>query len=263
MISDYFPNIKGLVIDMDGVLWNDNAPIGNLHRIFEKINQMGYKFILATNNPTRTIDEYHTKLAGFGVNLEPWQIINSAQALGLYLKQKYPLGASIYAIGEPSFKETLSQYGMKIVDEISPNPDVVAASVDFQFSYEKLKHASLMIQSGSYFVGTNLDATFPTPEGLIPGGGSIIGAIQIASGYAPKIIGKPQPALYEMALSRLQLEPNDTLAIGDRYETDIVGAKAAGIHSAMVLSGATSFEVVKKFTDQPDVIVEDLTQLIF
>jgi len=263
MIADYFPTVKGLIIDMDGVLWNDNEPIGDLPIIFNKINQIGYKIILATNNPTRTIEEYLKKLMNFGVKLEAWQVINSAQALGIFLKQKYPVGANVYAVGETSFKKTLAQHGMRIVDEEFANPDVVAASVDFQFSYEKLKHASLKIQKGSIFVGTNPDATFPTPEGLIPGGGSIIGAIQIASGQDPIIIGKPEPALYEMALSRLQLKPGETLAVGDRYETDILGAKAAGIHSALVLTGATSLEAVNGFNPQPDIICDDLWRLIY
>ena len=263
MISDFLPNIKGLIIDMDGVLWNDNEPIGDLPKIFGKIVEIGYKFILVTNNPTRTIDEYHAKFLKFGVSLEPSQIINSAQALGIFLKKKFPEGATVYAVGQPSFKRTLTEHGMEIVDENYKNPNVVAASVDFQFTYEKLKTASLFIQSGSYFVGTNPDATFPTQEGFIPGGGSIIGAIQIASGQEPKIIGKPKPALYEMALDHLQLKPSETLAIGDRYETDIAGAIAAGMHSALVLTGISNIENLKNYKTQPDIISNNLTELIF
>jgi 4-nitrophenyl phosphatase len=263
MISDHLPNIRGLIIDMDGVLWHDHEPLGDLPAIFAQLHDHGYKVILATNNNTRTIDEYHRKLKGFGVQLKDWQIINAAQAVGSYLREKFPDGANVYVVGESSLKKTLSEYGMRVVSEQALTADVVVASLDYSLTYEKLKRASLMIQSGSYFVGTNPDVTLPTPEGLIPGAGTVIGALEIASGEKAKIIGKPEPALYEMALGRLKLSANETLAIGDRLEIDILGAQAAGIHTALVLSGASSLAHLRDFHPKPDIIAQDLTDLIF
>lgn len=263
MISDHMANIRGLIIDMDGVLWTNTEPIGDLPAIFDKIRECGLKMILATNNATRTVDDYHRKLRDFGVDLDDWQIINTSQAVGFYLQEKYPNGAQVYVVGQPSLKATLSNYGMRIVDEVDGKADVVVAALDFSINYEKLSHASLLIQSGSFFIGTNPDVTLPTPEGLKPGAGTIIGALEIATGKKAKIIGKPEPGLYEIALGRIQTEPHETLAIGDRLETDILGAHKAGINTALVLSGASTLTHVRDFEPKPDLIARDLTELIF
>lgn len=262
MISDHLPEIKGLIIDMDGVLWHDTQPLGDLPVIFERIRHLGYQFILATNNATRTVKEYQSKLAGFGVFLEPNQIINTSEAVGSLLRERYPSGANLYVIGQPSLKRTLESFDMKIVDEASSTVDVVIGSLDYDLTYEKLKHASLLIQSGCKFIGTNPDKTLPTPDGFIPGSGTVISALEVASGVKAEIIGKPEPLLFKIALKRLALAPGDTLAIGDRLETDIAGAQAAGIHSALVLSGASSLEEAKKFQPQPEIIAQNLTELV-
>jgi 4-nitrophenyl phosphatase len=263
ILKEKLPNIKGLIIDMDGVLWHDTEPLGDLTAIFDRIYDLNLKFVLATNNATRTVEEYLEKLEKFGVRLNESQIINSAQATGIYLKEKYPGGASIYVIGEPGLFQTLESFGMLIGNDNKSPVDVVVVSLDYQLTYNKLKRASLLIQSGSDFIGTNKDRTLPTPEGLIPGAGTLISALEIASGRKAKIIGKPEPLLYEMALKRLGLAPEETLAVGDRLETDIAGAHAAGMHSALVLSGASTLAQAQNYTISPEIIVQDLTELIF
>lgn len=262
MISDHLQNIKGLIVDMDGVLWHDTEPIGDLPVIFTKIDELGFKLILATNNATRNVEEYHAKLRGFGVELEDWQVINSAQAVGFYLQRKFPDGADVFVVGMPSLKSTLASFGLRIVSDNHSTVDVVVGGLDFDLTYNKLRHASLLIQSGSLFVGTNPDATFPTPHGFTPGAGTVIGALEIASGKKAVIIGKPEPGLYSMALERLGTTPEETLAIGDRLETDIAGAQSAGIHSALVLSGVSTRSQGEVFSPGPDIIANDLTELI-
>lgn len=262
MISTKFPNVRGLIIDMDGVLWQDTLPIGDLPSIFQRFDELNLKYILATNNATRTIREYQEKLADFGVHLKAEQIIGSVEAVGTYLEERYPQGASVYVVGEPGFKQTLSHHNMRIVDESEKSADVVAVGLDFGVTYNKLKHASLLIQSGSEFVGANPDNTFPTPEGFIPGAGTLIGALEIATGKKATIIGKPEPLLFQIALKRLGLAPKEALVIGDRLETDIAGAQAAGIHTALVLSGASSYEEANAFIPKPEIIAKDLTELI-
>lgn len=263
MITDHFPEIQGLIIDMDGVLWRDTQPIGDLPAIFNHISALGLKVILATNNATRTIDEYHHKLRNFGVELEAWQVINSAEAVGIDLQNRYPDGADVFVVGAPSLKATLEAHGFRVLSEEDAKADVVVASMDFSLTYDKLRHASLLIQNGSFFVGTNPDATLPTPQGFIPGSGTVIGALEIASGQKARIIGKPQPALYEIALTRLQTAPDRTLAIGDRLETDIAGGQAAGTCTALVLSGASSIEQAQRYHPRPDLIAKDLSELLF
>jgi len=263
MISDHFTNIQGLILDMDGVLWHDSEPLGDLPAIFRKIEAMGLKVILVTNNATRTIAEYHTKLKRFGVELQSWQVITSGQAVGIYLQKTYPDGADIYVVGQPSLKATLADLNFRVIGEDETSADVVVVSLDYGLTYEKLRHASLLIQNGSFFVGTNPDVTLPTPGGLIPGAGTIIGALEIAAGKKAYIVGKPEPALYEIALERLHLTPENALAVGDRLETDIKGAEAVGMHTALVLSGASTLSQACEYHPQPELIINNLTELIF
>ena len=262
MIADHLPNIKGLIIDMDGVIWRDSQPIGDLPAIFSKIAAGGLKFMFATNNATRTVTEYLDKLNGFGVKVEPWQVITAAMATGIYLREIHPNGCQIYVVGQPSLKRTLLAYGHQVVDETAQDVQAVVGSLDYDLSYAKLKHASLLIQSGCQFIGTNPDVTLPTPEGLVPGSGTIIGAMEIASGTKATLIGKPEPLLYQMALKQLNLLPEETLAIGDRLETDIAGAQTAGIHTALVLSGASTLSQANAFNPPPEIISHDLKELI-
>ena len=262
MISQQLPNIKGLIIDMDGVLYTDTEPLGDLPVVFDRIREQGLKFILATNNATRSVEEYHQKLARFGVTLEDWQIINTAQALGIYLNEKYPEGTSVYVVGQPSLRATIEAHGLTVVETASNGVKVVVASLDFSLTYEKLKQACLLIRAGCEFIGTNPDSTLPTPYGHIPGSGAVIGALEIATDQRARIIGKPEPLLYEIALKRLGLDPGETLAIGDRLETDIAGAQAAGIHTALVLTGASSIEEVETYEPKPTVISRSFTELI-
>ncbi|NLN69364.1 MAG: HAD-IIA family hydrolase [Chloroflexi bacterium] len=263
MISEHLQNIKGLIIDMDGVLWHDTQPIGDLPAIFEQIHVTGLKVILATNNATRTVGEYLKKLKDFGVKLAAWQVITSAQALAILLNQKFPQGATIYVVGQPSLKRTLTEQGFIMVSEKEECADIVVTSMDYALTYAKLKHATLLIRKGSLFFSTNADTTLPTPEGLVPGSGSILVALEAASGRKAEVIGKPQPDIYKIALQRLRLKPEETLAIGDRLETDIAGAQVAGIRTALVLSGVSTQEQAQKYFPKPDIVAKDLTELIF
>lgn len=263
MISDHLPNIKGLILDMDGVLWRDNEPIGDLPAIFQSIEDQGLKVILATNNATKTVDDFFTKIKRFGVILEDWQIISAAQATAIFLAEKYPNGRIVYAVGTPSLSKILSDGGLDVVTERRDDVQVVVAAMDTDLTYEKIKNAELLVRNGCEFIGTNPDVTYPSPEGLIPGAGTVIGAIEIASGQKAKIIGKPEPLLYQMALRRLDLKPEETLGVGDRLETDIVGAQAAGIRSAFVLTGASTLEQAHQMATPPDIISKSLSELIF
>ncbi len=262
MISDFLDGITALILDMDGVLWHDTEPLGDLPGIFEQIKVHGYRFQFVTNNATKTINEYVEKLSGFGIQTSKDQILSAAEATGHFLQGKYPSQTNIYVVGQPSLKKTLSSFDMNIVDENEQKVEIVVASLDYDLNYKKLKHASLLIQDGCFFVGTNPDRTLPTPEGFIPGSGTVIEALEIASGTKAKIIGKPEPLLYQLALSRLGTNPENTLAVGDRLETDIAGAQAAGIHTALVLTGASSIDQVHCFSPKPDIIAESFEELI-
>jgi 4-nitrophenyl phosphatase len=254
-----YRNIRALILDMDGVLWRDHEPIGNLPAIFERLQELGISTVLATNNSTRTIAQYLQKISGFGVALQPWQIVTSSQATVKILKDKFPDGGSVFVVGEQALVDTLAESGF-IPSEY--NAIAVVAGMDRTISYQKMRIASTLIRTGIPFIGTNPDLTFPTPEGLAPGAGAILASIEAASGVKPVIAGKPSPLMYQLAMDRLGTTPDQTLVVGDRPETDIVGGQQLMCRTALVLSGVTNRQQAYSWNPRPDLILNDLTQVV-
>jgi 4-nitrophenyl phosphatase len=252
-------DLRALILDMDGVLWRDKQPIGDLPGIFGQIERRGWQVVLATNNATRSIPQYLDKLRNFGVNLGPEQVINSAQAAAHYLSQRHPQGGPVYFIGEDGLAQALEEKGFIFSEQ---DPLAVVVGMDRQFTYEKLTTGTRFIRAGAPFIGTNPDRTFPTPEGLIPGTGSILAALEAASYTKPVIVGKPAPEMYRVALERMKVKPSQTLVVGDRLETDIAGAQQIGCRTGLVLSGVTSPQAAGSWTPPPDWICQDLTALL-
>lgn len=251
--------IRALILDMDGVLWRGDLPLGDLPTIFREINQQGFKVVLATNNAILSVEQYQQKIERFGVKLDEWQIINSSQATARYLSKKYPHGGPIFIIGEEGLYTTLEREGYYHSEK---NAKAVVAGLDRTITYEKLKLATILIRNGSEFIGTNPDKTYPMPEGLVPGAGSILAALEAATEIPPRIIGKPAPEMYYAALERLGTTPEETLVVGDRLETDIAGAQATGCLSGLVLSGVTDLEMAKNWNPPPNFIFKDLESLL-
>lgn len=258
-ISFDLSQIRSLILDMDGVLWRDMQPIGDLPAIFNEIQNLGLRVILATNNATKSPQQFLEKLAGFGVNLEPRQIINSAMATAAYLKKKHPQGGNVFIVGNEGLRQILVEQGFR---ESDTNVIAVVAALDRELTYEKLKTATLLIRSGVPFIGTNPDRSFPVPEGQAPGAGAILAAIEAASDVKPLVIGKPRPDMYNAAIERLGTTPLETLVVGDRLETDIAGAQNGGFPNALVLSGVTTLDQSQLWKPAPDIITNDLESLI-
>jgi 4-nitrophenyl phosphatase len=259
MISRLSPAIKGLILDMDGVLWRDSQPIGDLPAIFARIRELGLQFIFATNNSLSNVDEFYEKITAFGVKIEPGQIINSQQAMTRLLKNRYPQGGPIYVLGSNSLKNTLFSSGFRQDEE---NALAVVVGMDRQLSYEKLRAAMLLINRGVPFYGTNPDATFPTPQGLVPGTGSLLAALQIPTKVDPIIAGKPETPLYDLAASIMSLPREQILSVGDRLDTDVLGAQRFGCRAALVLSGVTYAAEAAAWRPEPDIIAADLAEII-
>jgi len=175
------------------------------------------------------------------------------------LSQQYPAGGTVYVIGEVGITEALEEHGFKVGEE---NAIAVVVGIDRQLSYEKLCRATLLIRSGVPFIGANPDVTFPTPEGLVPGAGAILAALETATSVKPLIMGKPSPAMYQLALERLGTSPGETLVVGDRLETDIAGAQAIGCRTALVLTGVTPEADAHAWQPPPDVLARDLASLV-
>jgi 4-nitrophenyl phosphatase len=257
MTGEY--SIRALILDMDGVLWRGDEQIGDLPWIFDRINQRGLKFSLVTNNATRTPDQYVQKLRGFGVDVSTDHVINSAQATAHYLLQKFPEGGSVFVIGEEGLVKALAEKNFVPAEE---DVKAVVVGLDRTLTYRALSRASMLIREGFPFLATNPDPTLPSPEGLIPGAGSILAALEAATGVKPVVIGKPQPEMYRLAIERMGSSVQETLVVGDRLETDIAGGQALGCPTAVVLTGASSEEEAWAWEPPPDIIASDLTNLV-
>jgi 4-nitrophenyl phosphatase len=257
--TQFLQNIKSLILDMDGVLWRDDDPIVDLCTEFQKISQLGLKVVLATNNSTKTIEQYLNKVKRFGVTLEAWQIINSSLATADILKDRFPAGGPIYTVGEIALIDTLDFAGFPQSEE---NVLAVVAGMDRTVNYGKLLTATRLILNGAPFIATNPDRTFPTPQGLAPGAGAILASITASTGVEPDVAGKPSPGLYNLALKRLGNAPEETLVVGDRPETDIEGGQKIGCRTALVLSGVVNPMQAAAWKPSPDLILRNLSEVI-
>jgi 4-nitrophenyl phosphatase len=263
MNSDMGPGIKTILLDMDGVLWRGKEPIINLKRLFERIDDQGWRAICITNNSTRTVEEYLQKLKGFGVDLDEYQLITSAEATSTYLSDQFPSGGALYVVGEKGLIDTLMNHSFVIVEDPEDGSvDAVVVGLDSEFNYQKLYYASRLVSQGVPLIGTNPDLTLPTPGGLAPGAGSIISAIETAAGTKARIIGKPNKFTYQLALERTKTKPAEALMIGDRLETDIAGAQKLGIQTGLVLSGVTTFDMVNSWSPTPNIIAKDAEEIL-
>ncbi|MEW6093351.1 MAG: HAD-IIA family hydrolase [Chloroflexota bacterium] len=267
------PHTQGLILDMDGVLWRGDEPIGDLPRIYARILKRGLKVVFATNNGTRTPQQYVERLASFEVNVEPWQVVTSALAVAELVEKALtpsplPVGEGpgvrgVFAIGETGVMEALRAKGIEPLPiERADEAQAVVMGIDRQVNFEKMCAATLLVRRGLPFYATNPDKTFPTPRGEIPGAGAWISVVITATGIEPIYAGKPSPYLLELARQRLSTAREETLVVGDRLETDIAGGQAAGMPVALVLSGVSTWEQAEAWRPDVDVIAEDLAGLV-
>ncbi|HFD12743.1 MAG TPA: HAD-IIA family hydrolase [Crenotrichaceae bacterium] len=258
---------RAFIIDMDGVLWHGDQAVEGLVDFFHALNKKNIRFILATNNASLTPEQYVSKLQRMGVSVQASQILTSGMATALYLSEQVtPSATRVYVIGEQGARQPLLDQGFHLTgdyeiysdDRSSVGADVVVCGKDEMLNWDKLATATLNIHAGARFIGTNADTTLPTERGLTHGNGAILAALEAATGVAPTIIGKPEPIMYRQALELLIVNPAQTIAIGDRLETDILGAVRAGIGSILVLSGVSTEAEADAVDYQPTCILEDI-----
>ena len=256
--------LRGLILDMDGVLWHGDTALPGLSELFGTLERLNLPFVLATNNATKTVGQYVEKLARFGVRVAPEHILTSPSATAGFFQERYPAGSSVYVVGEVGLRETLADAGFRVIgpDEVRAGETasvVVGGLVTTSLTYDLLATASLLVRGGTAFVATNFDATYPSERGEVPGAGAMLAPIVSATGVQPTVIGKPYPAMFTEALRRLGTAAAETLMVGDRLETDIDGAKTAGLQTALVLTGISKRKDIGE--RNLDFVLEDLAAL--
>jgi 4-nitrophenyl phosphatase len=252
---------QALIIDMDGVLWRGNTFLPGVGSFFAYLRERSLPFILATNNSTVTPQGVADRLAQSDAKIFPEEVLTSSMATASYLQTRLSPGARIHPVGEPAVRDALRSAGFNLTDD-TEDVDAVVVGFDRGITWKKLTQAALAIQKGALFVGTNPDKSFPIEQGQAPGNGAFVNLLEVTTRTQPLIIGKPEPLLYKQAAGLLGIESGKILVVGDRLETDILGAQHAGMASVLMLTGVTSTEQAVASDIKPDWILEDLHALI-
>ena len=250
---------NAVLLDMDGVLYRGQLPLPGVNGMLALFERRGITYACVTNNSTLTPEQYEAKLAAMGIAIPAARVITSSTATRRYVEHEFPRGTPAFYIGMRGLHEALFGDGYFAYDE--QHPQLVVSGLDTELTYQKLRIATLAIRAGARYVATNPDYTLPTPEGLVPGAGSIIALLRTATEVEPTVIGKPEPAMFHTAIEILGADPQRTLTIGDRLDTDIAGAAAAGLASALVLTGVSTREQLARSNIQPGAVFAGLPEL--
>ena len=240
-------------LDLDGVLWRGAMPIPGAADAVARLRARRDRVFFLTNNAAPTISEHLAKLEGMGVPAAAEDLLTSAQAAATLLEP----GATALACAGPGVREALGARGVRIV-EAGP-ADAVVVGWHREFDFSRLALAADAVRQGARLIGTNEDATFPTPEGLLPGAGALLAAVAYASGARAEVAGKPHPPMRRLVAERIGPV---TTVVGDRPSTDGALARALGARFALVLSGVTDERELDGLQPVPDVVAPDLAAFV-
>lgn len=259
-MSTDWTTLKGVLIDLDGVVYTGRIPIPGAAEFLSQARSKGLKFLLVTNNSTTSPEQVAERLRVMHIEVEPREILTSAQAAVGYVKLHATPGSRVRIVGEAGLRQEVEQEGFQLVEDGAEQAEWVIAGLDRAFTYAKLASATRDIMHGAHFVATNADALLPVEGGqVVPGAGTMVAAIKTATGVEPVVLGKPESGLFEHGLRRLGgLAPREVAMIGDRLDTDVDGGRRAGLRTILVLTGVTSPAQAQLAQPQPDGISPDL-----
>lgn len=269
--------IRGVLCDLDGVVYRAHEPCPGAVQGITAARERGVPVLFMTNNASRTPDEVAGQLTGLGLPTAPEEVLTASQVAAALVAAEYPTvaadgGGAVLAIGGPGVGAALSGHGLRWVDAptvqaaVDSHPaqvDVVVQGYGPDVGVADLTEAAYAVAAGAAWVATNDDATLPTERGLAPGNGSLLAAVRHATGAEPRVVGKPHAHAYREGLRRLGVSAAECLMIGDRLDTDIAGARALGLPSALVLTGVSTREDARSAPEslRPDLVVDSLTEL--
>lgn len=261
--TDAWSALRGVLIDLDGVVYTGREPIPGAAGFLAEARRRGLPFLLVTNNSTTSPERVAERLSAMHIDVEPGEILTSAQAAVAYVRARAASGARVRIVGEAGLQQAAEEEGLSVVGDGETTADWVIAGLDRAFTYEKLTAATRAIMGGARFVATNADALLPVEGGqVLPGAGTIVAAIRTATAVEPVVVGKPEPGLFEHGLRRLGgLSPERAAMIGDRLDTDVVGGRRAGLRTILVLTGVTTRAEAAAAIPQPDATVADLASV--
>ncbi len=260
----------GVVCDLDGVVYRGDDAVDGAPKALQDIVARGVGLVYATNNASRVPADVAAQLAGLGAPGGADDIVTSAQAGAERLASTLAPGSAVLALGGPGVAEALERAGLQPVSPAAPGDpgeqDVPCEAVLQGFgrglTVLDFERAARLLRSDIPWVATNDDATLPLPWGDAPGNGAYVDLLASAVGRRPDVVGKPHAPLYHLATARLGAEPSQVLAVGDRLDTDIAGARAARTDSAWVLTGVDRPSRLLDTDLSPTVVVRHLSELL-
>jgi glycerol 3-phosphatase-2 len=224
-----------LLLDLDGVIYRGPLAIEHAVESIGEARSAGVRAIFVTNNANRLPETVAAQLVELGIPADGHDVMTSALAAAAMLKEELPNGAPVLAVGGPGLRTALTDAGFALVAGAEEGPVAVVQGFAPTVGWTDLAEAVYAIQAGARFIATNLDLTIPTERGIAPGNGAMVGVVQTATGVQPASAGKPQPEIFRQAA--VMAGGRRPLMVGDRLDTDLAGAAAAGIPGLLVLTG--------------------------
>lgn len=248
-----------VISDMDGVIYRGNQLIPGAKGFVNNLIKNKTPFLFLTNNAEQSPIDLKRKLEVLGIDgVEEDHFFTAAQATALFLKSQLDNGTA-YVIGAGGLVNELYKIGYSITES---SPEYVVIGKTTAFNYDMLKKAIQLINKGSKFIGANPDVVDPMADGTTePAVGTILAAIEAATGKKPYIVGKPNAIMMSIAKNKIHAHSESTLMIGDRMDTDILGGLGAGMKTALVLSGVTTIEMLKDFPYRPNYVFNNVAEI--
>jgi len=263
-----------LLVDLDGVVYRGAEPVPGVAAVLAARAAAGDDVVYVTNNSMWYRADYVTRLEGMGAPVSPDRIVSSARATALYLRDLEPPARRVLVVGGQGLRHEITDVGIEVVysGDAANGRDAAAAvgpvdsvvvGLDLDFSYARLACAADAVRRGARFIATNRDPVYPLEKGLMPGAGSIVAAIETASGHVPVSLGKPGPLLLQVAAHAVGADVTQAVMIGDGLATDIAAANAVGARSVLMLTGITTRAQVAAMAESaaPTEIAVNATEL--
>ncbi|MDX8365935.1 TIGR01457 family HAD-type hydrolase [Cytobacillus sp. IB215665] len=247
---------EGYLIDLDGTMYRGKDKIDAASDFVKKLYNNNIPYLFVTNNSSRTPAQVAQKLRDFDIPATEEQVFTTSMATANYISEQKE-HASAYVIGEEGIQTALTDQGIELKDN---KPDFVVVGIDRSINYEKLALGCLAVRDGATFISTNGDIAIPTERGLLPGNGSLTSVITVSTQVDPIFIGKPEKIIVDQALKVLGVAKENTLMVGDNYDTDILAGMNAGMDTLLVHTGVTTKELLKGYKQQPTHVINTLEE---
>ena len=250
------------ILDLDGCVWVGGEPTPGVVDALEELRAEGKRVAFATNNAYESTEELVAQLWRIGVRASLRDVVTVGGAMQ-HLLAETRSGKTAFVIGTAAMFRHVGDAGLKVLNgtDLASRAEIVVVAGTTEFVYDDLRRAVQAVTRGAELLATARDPTYPQPDGVWPGTGALLAAVEYATGHTAQIVGKPEPQLFYTALDRLG--EGATLVVGDRVASDLAAAAAAGLDAALVLGDATDHGALDGFEPKPLAVRETLAGLLF